>query len=408
MIGGWTDCIQKAIDCGFDLTYFGPTETGYWLDADVLAQCEHVQEAPVGQPALCLALARRLHEERPYTGVVSFSEFGIETSAVIADALGIKGLAPWPTSITRDKVWTRKALEGAHDLAVPWCKVTSAIDLEDFYREHGPDVIVKPITGAGSASVHHLRAPEDVKKLINSDSWGETCPCLAERRIDSDAVYSVETVTFGGRHYVIAFSLEQTVGRGSSVTSYIMVPPPPPFDDETGEKLARCAMRFLDTIGLDWGIAHTEVMIDTDGSVYPIESQTRIGGARIYQMAERTTGFKQIDTMLTSLVSDQVEAPHLPEPVSVCMMFRLLAPAGEVKAVADPGVLENLDGVFAAQINIRPGQTLTPVVDNLDYLQHGAVWFEASDHGAAQAVVQEVCTNYWVEYSDGKRWHPTF
>lgn len=408
MIGGWTDCMQKAVDCGFDLTYFGSTEPGYWLDAEVLARCEHVEDVPVDQPALCLALARRLHRERPYAGVVSFSEYGIETSAIIADALGIKGLAPWPTAVTRDKVWTRKVLEDAPEITIPWRKVSSPEDLEEFYREHGPDVIVKPIAGAGSADVHHLRAAEDVKELLNSASWAEGLPFLAEKRIDSDAVYSVETLTIDGRHHVIAFSLEQTRGQGSSVTTYIMVPPPPPFDDATRDKLVNATVRFLDTIGLDWGIAHTELMIDSDGGAYPIESQTRIGGARIYQMAERTTGFKQIDSALASLVSDDVQVPHLPAPASVGAMFRLLAPAGEVKAVADPSVLENLDGVFASKVNISPGDELAAVVDNLDYVQHGAVWFEATDHAEARARIQEICTNYWVEYTDGKRWHPTF
>ncbi|MFD5778895.1 hypothetical protein [Streptomyces sp. NPDC126933] len=408
MIGGWTDCIQKAVDGGFDVTYFGPTEPGYWLDAEVLARCEHVQDVPVGQPALCLALARRLHEERPYAGVVSFTEYGIETSAIIGDALGIKGLSPWPTAITRDKVWTRKALDDAPGLAIPWCKVSSHDDVEEFYRDHGPDVIVKPIMGAGSAEVYHLRAERDLKELIIAAPWADGGSFLAEKRIDSDSVYSVESLTIAGRHHVIALSLEQTVGQGNSATTHIMVPPPPPFNDAVRDELVGSAIKLLDAVGLDWGIAHTELMIDSDGRAYPIESQTRIGGGRIYQMAERTTGFKQIDTALTSLISDEVDVPHLPAPTSVCVMFRLLAPAGEVTSVADPGVLENVEGAFASQIKIRPGEALTPVVDNVDLAQQGAVWFEAPDHDTAQARIQRICTNYWVEYADGRRWHPKF
>jgi biotin carboxylase len=408
MIGGWTDSIQKAIDAGFDVTYFGATEPGYWLDADVLAQCKDVQEVPVGQPALCLALARRLHAERPYIGVVSFTEYGLETSAVIADALGVQGLDPWPTAITRDKAWTRKVLEDTPTLALPWLRIASAGDLTDFYRDHGPDVIVKPVMGAGSAGVHHLRTEQDLKELLNSAAWAEGGPFMAERRIDSDAVYSVESLTVEGRHHVIAIALEQTAGQGNSACTRIMVPPPPPFDDETRDKLGQTAEKLLDAIGLDWGIAHTELMIDSDGKVYPIESQTRIGGGRIYQMAEMTTGFKQIDSALASLLSDDIEIPHLPTPTSVGVMFRLLAPAGEVKSVADPSVLEKLDGVFASQINIRPGVTLTSVVDNVDLGQHGAVWFQALDHAEAQTRMQEICKNYWVEYTDGSRWHPTY
>ncbi|MGW7454694.1 ATP-grasp domain-containing protein [Streptomyces sp. NPDC054787] len=407
MIGGWTDSIQKAIDGGFDVTYFGPTEPGYWLDADVLGRCEHVQEVPVGQPALCLALARRLHAERPYVGVVSFTEYGLETSAIIADALGVKGLAPWPTSITRDKVWTRKVLQDTPALALPWQKVSSADDLTDFYRDHGPDVIVKPVMGAGSAGVRHVRTEGDLKVLLDASTWTEGGPFMAEKRIDSDDVYSVESLTIDGRHHVIAVSLEQTAGNGNSACTRIMVPPPPPFGDETRDKLARTAEQLLDAIGLDWGIAHTELMIDSDGSVYPIESQTRIGGGRIYQMAEMTTGFKQIDCALASLISDEVNVPHLPAATSVAVMFRLLAPPGEVKSVADPSVLEELDGVFASQIKIRPGQTLTAVLDNVDLGQHGVVWFQASDHAEAQVRMQEICKNYWVEYTDGNRWHPT-
>jgi biotin carboxylase len=405
LVGGWTEIFHRALDGGFRVSYLGPTAASSAFDPAILRRCEYVEEVEIDRIGICVALARRIHSLKPLTAVVSFTELGLETAAVIADALGVRGLELWPVSVTRYKDWMRRVLADRPHLTVAWRRVSSPTDVERFYSEHGPAIIVKPVNGAASVGVTQIKSVEQMREALKRPGWLRDGAYLAEKLVDGSELYSCETLTLGGRHTIVTFSSTQLVGYPYALATYTMVPPPPGFE-RIRDDIVKTVREFLNAIGLTWGVTHTELKVDSDGRPVIIESQTRVGGDRIWRMAELTTGVSQVAAVLRGLVDDSVSVPHLPPSTSVGVFFCLLAPAGRVRRTAALAELAAIEGVLDSRVDITPGQELGPITDNTQ--RRGYVLLHAPDHDAMYRTMRRICHAFWVEYDDGHIWHPEF
>ncbi|MFI5528773.1 ATP-grasp domain-containing protein [Kitasatospora sp. NPDC051853] len=403
MVGGWKELIEKALAVGHRVSFVGDTTAAQWRDGWLEHNCLSVHHASVEQISTCLVHARALHREHPLDAVVSFTEYGLETAAVIADALGVKGLPLRPVALTRYKDGMRAVLDTVPELALRWRKVGTGAELREFWEQHGPELILKPLAGAGSEGVYEIKNARDLAEAEENPDWQGEVPYLTERFVPGDRLYSVETVTRGGEHRTVAVTMAKLIGDPCTVNNYLMLPPPPPYDQHA-ERLSAAAHRLLDAIGLEWGCAHTELKVDVDGRAVVIESQTRVGGQGISRMIEWSTGLPNIDAVLAELTGQWIELGAPEGRVSVA--FSLVVPGGRVHAVADPKVLDAIPEVVDHEIRIEAGAELSETVDNSS--RHGLVWLTADTHEQLFAGMRAVCDNYWVEFDDGQLWHPSF
>ncbi len=407
VLSGWAGVLETALSLGFDVSFIGATDEFSLRDREVLDRCRFVHETPAEQVVAALAAARAIHAEHPLDASVSFGEFGLESSAVIADALGIRGLPLASVAATRYKDRMRGILADHPQLAIGWARVAEPADLAKFHARHGLPLIVKPVAGSGSVGVRQITTPDELRAVLeDSGLWIEE-PCLAEELVEGDVLYSVETVTLGGRHAVAGVSLCRLAPYPNLAITEIAVPPPAPHDRHI-PGISRTVMEFLDAIGHTWGLTHTEVKVAPDGRPVIIESQTRIGGFRIFRMVEHAGGVDEIATVLRSLLpgGEPVTSPHLPPTTAVGMVVSLIPPAKRVRRTADPELLRAVDGVEDFEIDIRPGEVPLPVAANTK--RPGLIWLRLPDHGAAERTKREVARTYWVEFEDGDVWHPSF
>jgi hypothetical protein len=404
MIGGWTDTLVKAFDAGFEVSYLGPCQSSDAFDAVLLEKCHFVREVKIDQIGVCLALVRELHAQAPFTAIVSFTEIGMETAAVLSNALNVKGLDLWAVSVTRYKDWMRRVLAEHDDLAIPWKRLTSEDDLLTFYVQSGPAIIVKPVSGAASIGVRQIKSENELAAFCEEIDPLTISDFMVEKLIDSNRMYSIETLSVERSHHAITMSSSQMEGYPYNLTSHTIVPPRN-LDDALRDRIAGVVRRFLDAIGLVNGVAHTEVKVDDDGLPYIIESQTRVGGDRIWRMVELTTKVLQIDLALRNLI-EPVLLQSFPQTDSVAGFFCLLPPAGEVKAIASIDFLDNFDGVFEYCFNIKPGQILAPIKNNSE--RRGYVFMQAANHAKLFEQIGIIYEKLWIEYSDGTIWHPSF
>ena len=404
MIGGWTDTLRKALNAGFEVSYLGPCQAFDAFDATLLEQCRFVREVNVEQIGICLALARTLHKQIPLTAVISFTELGMETAAILADALAIKGLDLWAVSVTRYKDWMRRVLAAHDDLAIPWQRLASIDDLLTFYKKNAPTIIIKPISGAGSVGVKQIKSQSELETLCQTLDSTTISNYMVEKLIDSDLLYSVETLSVNHTHHVLAMSLSAMVGYPYTLSSHTIVPPYD-LDHALRNCIAKLVRRFLDTIGLVNGAAHTEVKVDQHGQPYIIESQTRVGGDRIWRMVELTTNVLQIDLALKNFIAP-ISLQSFPQANSVAGFFSLLPPAGKIKSIANAAFLKDFEGVIEYTIDMQPGQILTPIKNNVE--RRGFIFLQANNHSELFARAKTISQQLWVRYSDETIWHPSF
>ncbi|MFF3139578.1 ATP-grasp domain-containing protein [Streptomyces mirabilis] len=404
MVGGRAAIVEKALANGFTVSYIGH-EASNPLSDDLVARCAWVRYTAIDQVSWCLALARQRHAETSLTAVITFTELGLETAAVIADALGVPGPQLWPTAVTKYKDRMREVLASHPTLSLPWRRVTSTADIVDFYDRYGPKIIVKPVAGYGAMGVRQIRTEAELKAaLVDPALLGEG-NYLVEKLADNSEVYTVETLSASGRHAVLAFSYAKMVDYPRSVHNYSMTPPPSDFD-VLESAVVDTVREFLTAVGLTRGVAHTEIRVGENGHPVVIESHTRVAGARLWRGIELTTGVNQIDLALMGLIRDDIELPHLPPSDSVAVYLSLLAPEGRVLRTADPAALREIDGVLEVVADIEPGQELPKVTDMT--LEAGFVFLHAPDHRTANATLDAIRRTYWIEYDDGRIWNPSF
>lgn len=407
VLSGWAGVLETALELGFDVSFIGNTADFTPSELAVLERCRHVHPIPGQQVVACLAVARSIHREDPLDATVSFGEFGLESCAVVADALGIPGLPLGSVAATRYKDRMRDILAGHPDLALGWAPVASPADLEKFHAQYGLPLIVKPVAGSGSVDVRQLTTPEELRALLDDPGfWLQGC-YLAEEFVEGGELFSVETVTLGGRHAVAGLSLCRLAEHPNVAITEVTVPPPAPHDRHT-EAICRTVLAFLDAIGHTWGLTHTEVKVAPDGRPVIIESQTRIGGYRIFKMVQHVTGVDEIATVLRSLLpgGEQVTSPHLPPSTAVAMVVSLIPPRKRVLRTADAELLRAVEGVEDFEIDIRPGEVPLPVAANTK--RPGLIWLRVPDHAAARRTKLAIARTYWVEFEDGDVWHPAF
>lgn len=137
-------------------------------------------------------------------------------------------------------------------------------------------VIVKPTDRSGSRAITKVEAPEELEEAIrNAAGQSFEKKAIVEEYIHG-AEYSVETISFEGKHTCLAITKKFTTGE----PHYIEVGhlQPAPLDDAIKEKVEQTVFRALDALDVRYGAGHSELRIDSLGNIRIIEIGSRMGG----------------------------------------------------------------------------------------------------------------------------------
>ncbi|SHL37268.1 ATP-grasp domain-containing protein [Streptomyces yunnanensis] len=319
--------------------------------ADTLLVQERLEEGPVR------AAAEFLHSTgAPFDAVLSFAESQLLTAARIGEFLGLAH-NPAPAVVrSRDKARMRALLDEHGLPSVPYRVCGSLAEADAFQRELGAPVILKPSDGSGSRGVTLVREPGELPA-----GWRRAAaagvPLVAEAYVTGREM-SVETLTLDGAHDVVAITEKLTSGP----PSFIEVGHQMPADLGSGpaERVAATVTALLDALGHRWGPAHTEVMLQADGSPVIIETQTRFGGDQIWEMVELVTGVQLAAATAAGILG--AAAPPRRPAVGGGAAIRFFAEQNTVvRSVGDLDAVRAMPGVMTARTTVRPGQRLGPL-----------------------------------------------
>ncbi len=356
MVGGWTDIYRKAKQLGMDLTVVQRREDIKLEDISVIDQ---LVTSPLADKAV-IQIIETLHRQKPFDAVVSFQELGILNAALIAERLGIHGNPLRPVLLTRDKCMMRRHLWEADIPSIPFAEVGSSQAVVEFGNDCGWPIILKPANGVGSIQVHKLHAPAEVEAVyagIMSDPVfrevaGLDFPdpkLIAEKFIEGREV-SVEAVSWAGVHTVVGVTDKLIISGSNFVEAGHTMPSDLPA--ETLQKLERLVVRFLASIGHLHGPSHTEVILSKTGPVI-VESHTRTGGDRIFEMVEHVYGVDMIGETLKGFAGkfDGIRPSH---KGGAAIRF-MQTGEGTVTGLAGVEAAGKLAGVVRADITLKVG-----------------------------------------------------
>lgn len=226
------------------------------------------------------------------TGVIATTELTVAIAAYVAEKLATPGISYQNALLITDKFRNRIECCSVVEIEQPaFYHIYSESDLNDVKCNY--PVIVKP-TGKGGKKGITVVETED--KLMDAyfyakDNSGDS-PVIIEQFISEGQEYSVESLSYKGKHYII--QITEKISSGAPHCVELGHHQPAAISDAIKKKIETAIIKGLVAIGVDNTTCHTEIKI-VDDKIYLIEFNARPGGDHIaWPLTELSTGYNLI------------------------------------------------------------------------------------------------------------------
>ncbi|MBR1762682.1 MAG: ATP-grasp domain-containing protein [Eubacterium sp.] len=228
-------------------------------------------------------------KELSINGVVATTELTIYPAAVVANRLGLNGNDIDVAKNITDKSIIREKTKDVEGLSFPKCWVCK----NELAKIDKLPVIVKPIAAGGKRGISVVYNTDELQKAFEEAvSVSKVQGALIEEFLDGGQEYSVESLSFHGRHYVIQVTQKDSSGAPHCVE--LGHHQPADLSDHMRNKVETVIKRIISSAGILNGPCHTEIKI-IDSKIYLIEVNGRPGGDHIaYPLTELSTGYPYI------------------------------------------------------------------------------------------------------------------
>ncbi|AZZ97410.1 ATP-grasp domain-containing protein [Pseudoalteromonas sp. R3] len=283
-----------------------------------------------------------LHQHTPFDAVCTYNDDLQLHALKISQALAL----PFPVSEqtikqVHNKHLTR-ALLAEHNIDKTAYHVAEGLStVEDFVATHGFPVIIKPLAATGSL---------DVKKIYDQQALDcalehLTYPFLLEEFLVGEE-FSVEAISEDGLPYIVAVT-KKYKHPDSFVELGHMVPAP--ISETQQAQIHQFVSKIIEVVGIQNGPSHTEIILTEQGPRF-IETHTRLGGDRIFELVKQATEIDLLTLTIQQSLGQKI-ASQLPASVtpvrSAAIAFLAPSFTGQFKVekVENTASLKNDDAV---------------------------------------------------------------
>lgn len=308
-------------------------------------------------------------ESRRPDAVLAFSEPQVTAAALLQDRLGLPGPSLRAATISRNKALQR-ACFGASGLPQPFFLVTDDLAAERGWAADHLPVVVKPLTGAGSAGV------ELVADLAAFDRTARNRAGAGRLLVESlveGPEYSWEGLVRDGEVLFGNLTAKETTGPPQFVECGHR--PARRLPGAAGTAVDRLARRVVDAMGMRTGIVHLEFRLTADGPCV-MEVAVRTPGDYILDVISTAYGFDLYEAVLRLATGRPL--PPLPEgaPARAAASWFPIARPGTVLKVEGLAEVAAHPAVRRASVWVRPGDEVGPLTSSADRV--GCVLFDAA------------------------------
>lgn len=226
-------------------------------------------------------------------GVLATTELTVEIAAYVAQELGTPGLPYGIARVITDKYRNRTACRALKLLKQPQFAEINSID-ELGHLSFAYPVIVKPTSEGGKKGITVVGNEAGLKEAFDyAKAQSGINPILVEEFLEGGQEYSVESLSFNGKHYIVQVTEKISSGPPHCVELGHRQPASISFD--LRRKVESAIIEGLNAIGLDNSTCHTEIKI-IEGQIYLIEFNARPGGDHIaWPLTLLSTGYDYIN-----------------------------------------------------------------------------------------------------------------
>jgi biotin carboxylase len=371
--GNDTDIVQAALDRGDQFTFLSARLDHYRQQPEVNAMLafarEQVEVTPFTYPEV-ESRVLAVHAQHEIDAVLCLIDSHMPAAAQLACRLGLRHLNSASASLMRDKFNVRRRLAERGLAQPPFELATSNDALKAVVERLGLPVLIKPADGYGSQNIVALRYPEDLDPLLSP--LNDLLPChtdyglgvrandrLLVERFMAGTVIGCDTLTANGHHQLLGIHAKLFFEPPSfAIRGGCFMPNRPEF-----AAIERYLFSVLDAVEFDWGAAHTELMLTSEGPRL-IEINPRLVGAKI----PRLVGY----ALDRSLHADLI-ALHVGEKLQIAPQDSTGAAVTRWIVAGQTGILDHVQlprwknaRIRCVELLKKPGDPIRPPLENAD------------------------------------------
>ena len=189
----------------------------------------------------------------------------------------------------------RRCFEENGDPSPLSLRVRSLSDLDGVDLSY--PVIVKPVDRSGSRGITKLTGPGGMEDAIRFAMEQGFDDCALVEEYAHGKEYSVECISYHGRHHLLAITEKFTTGSPHFIETGHLEPAP--LSEQMQEKVRRTVFHALESLGITDSASHSELKIDQQGNIRLIEIGGRMGGDFIgSDLVQLTTGIDFVKAVI--------------------------------------------------------------------------------------------------------------
>ena len=248
------------------------------------------------------------------------SDLAMLTVNYVAEKLGLPGNSMRATQLSTNKHLMRKAFFKHGDPSPRSIEVDASTDISKLTLDF--PVIVKPTDRSGSRGIYKLDTIEGLEAAVRSSlSEGFEKKALIEEFAEGTE-YSVEHISYQGKHYFLAMTLKFTTGAPHFIETGHLEPAP--VDAATLERVKSVVSHALDSLEITDGASHAELKIDSSGQIKLIEIGGRMGGDCIgSDLVYYSTGYDFVKMVINVACGKAPDFTRYVKPQPVRVQFIL-------------------------------------------------------------------------------------
>lgn len=281
----------------------------------------------------------------------------IPTISFVANSLGLVSI-PEKVALSATHKWNMKQRFFESGVPSPICILARQYD-ETLFQDLRFPVIVKPVDRSGSRGINLVYGMEGLEDAVNKaleESLSRAA--LVEEYVKGREV-SVESISWKGKHYILAVTDKVTTGAPHFVE--LAHHQPSSLSAEILVKVRDMTKKALEALGITEGASHTELMIGEDGGIHVIEVGARMGGDFIgSHLVPLSTGYDflkgVIEIALNTFETPVIEHQNYAGVYFLCKETERIRPYLEKKNEFDVyKEIRNLELVNVTNSNDRSG-----------------------------------------------------
>ena len=217
------------------------------------------------------------------------TDIAMPTVNYIANRLNLIGNSLGSTLISTDKFEMRKALSMKN---IP-CPRFSFYETNNFQNHENFEfpLIVKPTDRSGSRGVTKVNSIDEVNKaILKALDNSINKRVIVEEFIKSEREFSVEFISYNGKHFPLAITDKVTTREPFFVE--MAHHQPANVNSEIADNIYKVTIDVLNALEIKNGASHTELYLLENGELRVVESAGRMGGELIgSHMVKLSIGF---------------------------------------------------------------------------------------------------------------------